>query len=108
MEQELFRVNLLSIAIAGSLMLAAGLLLYLFNDAVARHVRFFLPIPPIGVAAYVFVFNLFKTYDCRMPERRLDLLFEIATSTAIAALVFLVFSAVLILAIGLIVRSPQV
>ena len=51
MEKELVRVNLLSIAIAGSLMLAAGLLLYLFKDAVARHVRFFLPIPPIGVAA---------------------------------------------------------
>lgn len=41
-------------------MLLTGLPLYPFRATVGRHMRFLLPIPPLGVAAYVFVFNVFK------------------------------------------------
>lgn len=67
MNDEMLKVNILSITSAGLLMLLTGLLLYIFRDVVSRNVRFFLPVPPLGVAAYVFVFNLFAFYDGNLP-----------------------------------------
>ena len=67
MNDEMLKVNILSITSAGLLMLLTGLLLYVFRDVVSRNVRFFLPVPPLGVAAYVFVFNLFAFYNGNLP-----------------------------------------
>jgi len=50
MQDEILKVNILSIIAAGFLMLLTGLLLYFFRDIVTKNVRFFLPIPPLGVA----------------------------------------------------------
>ena len=58
--------------------------------------RFLLPIPPLGVAAYVFVFNLFGHYGGQMPEKKWDLVREIVYGTGIAALVFGVFTLFLV------------
>ncbi len=99
MEKELLKVNILAIAIAGFLMLLLGSSLYLFRDAVMKNIRFFLPVPPLGVAAYVFVFNLFKYYNCDLPEQRSDILMEILYSTAIATLIFAAFTTLLIIII---------
>ena len=91
MEKDLLRANLLAIAVSGLLMLLSGLLLYAFREGVARHVRFFLPVPPIGVAAYIFVFNMFRHYDGRLPHSVWDTLREVALSTGLFALIFCVF-----------------
>jgi len=64
----MLKINILSIAGIGLLMLLTGLLLFVFQDSIAQHRRFFLPIPPLGVAAYVFVFNLFDHYNGKLPE----------------------------------------
>jgi hypothetical protein len=101
MNPELLKTNILSIVAAGLLIFLTGIVLYLFREQIADHVRFFMPIPPLGVAAYIFVFNMFNHYDGRLPEGAWVAAREILYSTAIAALSFGLF-AVLILAIILI------
>ncbi len=88
MQDEILKVNILSIIAAGFLMLLTGLLLYLFRDVVSRNVRFFLPIPPLGVAAYVFVFNMFGYYSGNLPGNVWETLRELTASAVISGIVF--------------------
>jgi hypothetical protein len=88
LEQNLLNINLLTMAGSGLLMLISGLSLYFFRDFVSDHLRFFLPIPPLGVAAYVFVFNLFKDYGGVLPKSPGLVWQEIITSTMIGAVIF--------------------
>ncbi len=96
MEEELLKVNIISIAVSGLLMLLAGLLLYLLRDTVSRNLRFFLPIPPIAVAAYVFVFNLFRHYEGNLPSSTWDTLSEVFYGTLISTLVFFAFTLLIV------------
>ena len=96
----MLKINILAIAGTGLVMLVTGLLLFAFADSVSQYRRFFLPIPPLGVAAYVFVFNLFQHYEGGLPARRFGTALELVSGAAVAAAVFLVFSAVLIVAIN--------
>ena len=96
----MLRINILSIAGIGLLMLLTGLLLFAFQDAIAQHRRFFLPVPPLGVAAYVFVFNLFDHHNGTLPESPWLTLMEVLSGTAIASAVFLVFTLLLIASIN--------
>jgi hypothetical protein len=72
-------------------MLLTGLLLYIFRDIVSRNVRFFLPVPPLGVAAYVFVFSMLAYYNGNLPGNFSDTLRELVTSAAISGVVFCAF-----------------
>ena len=54
---DLVREKILLIAVLGIAMLLAGVLLYAFAGRVAPHWRFLLPLPPISVAAYIYVLN---------------------------------------------------
>ncbi len=96
MEPELLKLNILSIAVSGLLMLLLGLCLYLFKDVVSKNIRFFLPIPPISVAAYVFVYNLFRFYNGNLPGNLWDTIGEVIYATAISTIVFLAFTAVIV------------
>ena len=69
MEEDFLKLNMLTIAASGFLILLTGVLLYVFRDPVSRNLSFFLPIPPIGVAAYIFVFNMFRYYEGATRER---------------------------------------
>lgn len=91
MEDDLLKLNMLTIAASGFLMLLSGLLLYLFRDAVSNNLRFFLPIPPIGVAAYIFVFNMFRHYGGHLPDNLMMSIREIVISSLFALGVFAVF-----------------
>lgn len=91
MERELLRINLLAIAISGLLMLVTGGLLYVFQGGVSKHMRFFLPIPPIGVAAYIFVFNMFRHYEGGLPRSAWEMVREVALSTGVFAAIFCLF-----------------
>ena len=97
MEDETIKANLLSLAGSGFLILLTGLLLYVFRGSVARYMRFVLPIPPLGVAAYIFVFNLYIHYDGNLPENSWGTAREIALSVAVASIIFAVFTVLLIL-----------
>jgi hypothetical protein len=104
MEKELLKVNLLSIAAAGLLMLLAGAALYLFKENAAANMRYFLPIPPLGVAAYVFVFNLFRHYNGALPASKWAVFVEVLYSTTIVAAIFFVFTLLLVFGIDFLKR----
>ena len=95
---------MLAIAVAGFLILLTGVFLYLFRDQISNNIRYFMPIPPIGVAAYIFVFNMYAHYNGTLPERTWASVKEILHATAISASAFAVFSVLLVLLIGYIKR----
>lgn len=99
MEKEILKINLLAIAGSGLLMLLAGIVLYFYKDRIASYLRFFLPIPPIGVAAYVFVFNMFKEHNGNLPLERWKIMSEVLLSTIISAIVFSLFTICLVIGI---------
>ena len=77
MEQEVLKTNLLSIAVAGLLMALTGILLYLFRNELSGNVRYLMPIPPLGVASYIFVFNMYRYYSGNLPGSLLATVKEI-------------------------------
>ena len=99
MEDKMLKVNILAIAISGLLMFLIGGGLYLFKGFISSHIRYFLPIPPLAVAAYVFVFNMFKHYEGDLPAKKWDVIAEICYSTLAAAVIFGVFTILLIVII---------
>ncbi len=99
MEKELLKINIMSIAGAGLLMLLTGLLMYALRSSVAPYLRYFLPIPPLGVAAYMLVFHVFKHYDGKLPEGNWAPLTDVLWGTAVAAVVFFIFSLLLLVGI---------
>ena len=91
MEDDLLKLNMLTIAAAGFMMLLSGLLLYLFRDSISENLRYFLPIPPIGVAAYIFVFNMFRHYEGHLPANASGTIREVINSAVIVFAVFTIF-----------------
>jgi len=63
--------------------------------------RYLLPIPPIGVASYVFVCNMFAKYEEHLPGTALDTLIEIAWTSGISCVLFFVFSLIMVLLVDL-------
>ena len=61
---------------------------------------FFLPIPPIGVAAYIYVFNLYQHNHGNLPSRLSGTVKEIILSVGVIAGTFAVFVVLLILFIN--------
>lgn len=104
MNPEVLKANMLSIAAAGLLILLTGTALYVFRDQVSENVRFFMPIPPLAVAAYIFVFNMYSYYEGELPKGNWTAAKEIVYSTAVAAISFGVFALMIMLVIGAIRR----
>ena len=104
MNPELLKTNTLSIAAAGLLTVLTGIVLYLLRDELSDNVRFFLPIPPVAVAAYIFVFNMYNHYDGQLPSGRWTAAREVILSTAITAIAFGIFTLLIIGAINFVKR----
>jgi hypothetical protein len=104
MENEVIKTNLLAIAVSGFLTMLAGITLYLLRGSISGNIRYLLQIPPLGVAAYIFSFNLFRYYNGSLPERFTEIIREIVYSTLISGGIFLIFTVLFILIIGLINR----
>jgi membrane associated rhomboid family serine protease len=104
MDQEVLKTHLLSITAAGSLIMLFGAILYLFRDEVSGYARFFLPIPPLGVAAYIFVFNMFSHYGGTLPQGTWNTANEILYSVAFTANTFGLFTLLLIVIINYLKR----
>jgi hypothetical protein len=98
MDAQMLKVNMLSITLAGVFIGLGGIVLYFTRDFISSYVRFFLPIPPIGVAAYVFVFNMFKFYNATLPSFS-AIVIDVLLSTLTAALVFFVLDVLMIVII---------
>ncbi|MCB9136416.1 MAG: hypothetical protein H6636_13385 [Anaerolineales bacterium] len=88
MDQNLLKINLLAIMGFGLLVTIVGLLLYLLRDSITDVVRFLLPIPPLSVAAYVFIINVFRQYGGKIPPTPAEIARELFVGTLVAALVF--------------------
>lgn len=104
MNPEVLKINTLSIVVAGFLILLTGITLYLFREQISDNIRFFMPIPPLAVASYIFVFNMFNHYGGHLPEGNWAAAKEILYSTIIAAVSFGVFAVVITVAINFIKR----
>lgn len=100
MENEILKINILSIAVSGLLMLAAGIILYYFKHNLAGGMRFYLPIPPIGVAAYIFTFNMFKHFGGNVPDRS-TMVWELLMATLVSSFFFFIFTAILLVVIDI-------
>lgn len=99
MEREMLKINILVIAVSGILMMMAGIILYFFRHSVAGNMRYFLPIPPIAVAAYVFVFKFFEHYK-NYPDIQIgNAIWEVFYGTVITAVIFSVFTVLLMLSV---------
>ena len=99
MNEDVLKVNMLAIAVAGFLILLTGIVLYFFRVQVYDHVRYFLPLPPIGVASYIFVFNMYAHYEGTLPDGPWSAAKEILISTAVAAAAFGLFTLLLVVII---------
>lgn len=93
MSDDMLKLNILTIMVSGFLMLLTGAFLYIFRDEVAKNLRFFLPLPPIGVAAYIFTFNMFREYNGNLPGNLWDTIRELALGTVVVSVVFGAFIA---------------
>jgi hypothetical protein len=92
MQDEIIAVRLMTIASSGLLIFFIGLGLYLFREPVTENIRFFLPIPPIGVAAYIFVFSTFTYYDGRLIENLRDIALEMVLGAIVAGGTFFILA----------------
>ena len=71
------KTTILSIIFMGVVILLAGIALLCWKNQVAPHMWYLLPIPPIGVASYVFVYNMFSKYGGTPPGPFADIVKEI-------------------------------
>ena len=104
MDSETARTNTLIIALLGFAILVAGLLLIVFREDVARHIRFFLPLPPIAVAAYVLALNVFRQYDNGKTLTAAAATSELLSGTLIAAAIFCALSSVILVGVTVLRR----
>lgn len=82
----------------------AGITLYYFRGSISTNIRYLLQIPPLGVAAYIFAFNLFRYYDGNLPDSNWITAKEIVISTLISGGVFFIFTFLFVVIIGIIDR----
>lgn len=82
----------------------AGIILYLFRGSIATNIRYLLQVPPLGVAAYIFAFNLFRYYNGNLPDNFALTAKEIIYSTLISASIFFLFTVMFVLIINFIDR----
>lgn len=92
-------VNIMCLIFSGFFMAFIGVILFFFKDQMV--LRYFLPIPPIAVASYVFVFNLIKDYG-QLPETINSLICEIIKSTFISGAIFGTLTTLIMVTIKLI------
>ena len=56
--EDSVRLNILIMAASGIAIAVAGLIIYFFRKSIPDFMPFILALPPIGVAAYVYLFRL--------------------------------------------------
>ena len=80
----------------GVVILLAGIALLFWKDQIAPYMRYLLPIPPIGVASYVFVYNMYSKYGGTRPSSISDVIKEVAWASGISSVTFLGFTLILV------------
>lgn len=101
MNAAILKTTILSIVFMGVAIVLAGIALLYWKDQIAPYIRYLLPIPPIGVASYVFVYNMYSKYGGTRPASISDSIKEIVLASAISSASFFVFTLVLVVMVGL-------
>ena len=81
MQPEAVRNNLIVIASMGFAMFIIGLILYSNVSRIAPFMRYLLPLPPIAVAAYIYVLNVVSSIEDGTLNIGKDLLMETLIGT---------------------------
>ena len=102
MNLTILKTTILSIIFMGVVILFSGIVLLFWKNQVALHMRYLLPIPPIGVASYVFVYNMFSKYGRTLPGSIADTIKEIVWASAISSIFFFVFTVILVFMVDLV------
>ena len=97
MQEDSMLTNILSIAGAGLLIFLTGIAFLVFREFIHKNIRYFLPLPPIGVAAYIYVYNFYQHYNGDIGGNSSGVIKEILLSVGIIAISFAVFVGLLIL-----------
>jgi cytochrome b subunit of formate dehydrogenase len=84
MNLAILKTMILSMIFMGVVILLAGVFLLFYKQQFAPYMRYLLPIPPIGVASYVFVYNMFAKYEGRRPGSALVTLIEVTWASGIS------------------------
>ncbi len=96
MNFAVIKTTILSIIFMGVVIILAGFVLLVYRQQVGPYMRFLLPIPPIGVASYVFVYNMFSRYDGQRPGTFWVTLMEIGWASGLSFIFFFVFTFILV------------
>lgn len=104
MNPSVLKTYILSIIVTGLLIMLVGILLYYYRSELSANVRFFMPIPPLAVAAYIFVFNMFDHYNGSIPDGFWANAKEVLYATSIAALTFGVFALLILVIVNFMKR----
>jgi hypothetical protein len=105
MELNILKTNLLAIIGSGIAISLFGIVLFIMKEHVFAHMRYVLTIPPTGVAAYIFIFNLSKKYNGKVEAISLSFLMEAIVATICVAAIFFVFTLLMGLFISLVNHS---
>jgi hypothetical protein len=100
MQKDAILTNILSITGAGLLIFLTGISFVLFRDFISKYIRFFLTLPPIGVAAYIFVYNLYQHYEGEVTTSIPVTIKEVLIGVGVVSVSFAAFAALLILFIN--------
>ena len=83
--QETIQPKILLVVAMGGALFIVGMVLLAFAEHVAAYMRFLLPFPPIGVAAYIYVLNklAITPTDLTVRGKRRALVADVLTETVI-------------------------
>jgi hypothetical protein len=96
MNAAVLKTTILSIIFMGGVILLVGIALLFYEEHITPYMRYLLPIPPIGVASYVFVYNMYSKYDAQLPGSVWDTLMEIFWGSGISFIFFFIFTFILV------------
>jgi hypothetical protein len=103
MDRETLKINLLSIAGSGVTMLLSSIVIVLLykmtsDDFIRKNIiRYFLPMPPIGVAAYIIVFNMLRQYHESPPITKHAIFHDIVINTVVSSIALFLFITTIVL-----------
>jgi len=95
---EDIKPKILLITAAGAAMFIVGMALFAFIEHVEPYLRFLLLLPPLSVAAYIYILSklAITRSDPTVPGKRQALVMDVLTETAVGTVVFVVLSLLII------------
>lgn len=104
LRDEIVILNILTIILSGLALVIAGVAMLLFREQIMPYFKYLLPIPPISVGVYVFVFNLFKDGGGKEGAAWHLVLLEVVKASLVASFSFFIIAFFMALVIKVLMR----